>query len=112
MLAAFAVFVACAGSGVLCQNDQWIVSGNAQLVEVSLDDLSELSDNNDTLIDSSLPGVMGAHTRKLLSCPAHSSNTPNFISIAAQHYSTLSFGNMNKVGFSLTQEVRICSKCT
>lgn len=100
--------MACAVTGVRCQSDQWHYSGNAQLVTVTSEDLSEVFESNDTAIESNLPGVLGIHSRKLLNygnCRLPSSNTPNFISIMAQRMSTLTFNNMNQVGFSLTQEV-------
>lgn len=108
LLLAFAALVAYAVVGVRCQDDEWHYSGNAQLVTVTSEDLLELFDSNDTAVESQLPGVLGVHSRKLLNygnCPLHSSNTPDFISIMAQRMSTLTFNNMNEVGFSLTQEV-------
>ena len=108
LLLAFAALVAYAVVGVRCQDDEWHYTGNAQLVTVTSEDLLELFDSNDTAVESQLPGVLGVHSRKLLNygnCPLHSSNTPDFISIMAQSMSTLTFNNMNEVGFSLTQEV-------
>ena len=108
LLLSFVALVSCAVVGVRCQDDQWHYSGNAQLVTVTSEDLSDLFDSNDTDVESRLPGVLGVHSRKLLNygnCVLPSSNTPNFISIMAQRMSTLTFNNMNEVGFSFTQQV-------
>lgn len=95
-----------AAIGVQCQGEQWQFSGDARLVSVTTEDLSELADSNDTLIEYSQPGVLGAHGRKILQsgCGTTYSYT---ISIAAQSMSVLGFNNMNNVGFDISQTVRI-----
>ena len=104
LLAAYVLALALLG--VQGQEDQWQYIGNAQLVTVAYGDLAELVDSNDTLVESDLPGVLGLHGRRMLQAGCGTVYA-NSISIAAQHYSTLTFSNTNKVGFQISQTVRV-----
>lgn len=93
-----------AARGVQCQDDQWHYYGNARLVTVTYDELSELADSNTTVVDASYPGILGVQGRKLLqtSCGTVYADA---ISLGAGTVTTLTFTDMNEIGFDISQTV-------